>query len=300
MSTGLNALAKRSATCVVCGGATATLGRGSLAGGRLDRCGTCGHIRRSTTAERSSLSLAVAAEAREPSTPADWLLAHLPERIRVAEHAAILDVGCWDGRLLRSLPERWTKRGIEPNPLAAASARAAGIDVESTSLEAFADDGQRYDAVLMLDVLEHLPDPNQAIERVYSLLVPGGFFLALTGNGDSRAARIFGKAWYYYAYPEHVSVFTRESATSLMGSMAFEPVVITRVRHPMSDHAGDIVKVLERLWRRAGPATDRPETSAPVEGVGFGLPAFSRLVRGADHLWISARKRDTTHGAGRS
>jgi len=36
---------------------------------------------------------------------------------------------------------------------------------------------QRFDLILMLDVLEHLPDPAAALEHARSLLTPGGRIL---------------------------------------------------------------------------------------------------------------------------
>jgi SAM-dependent methyltransferase len=292
LKVGLGAIDEQLASCIICEGQAARFGKPSATGERLDRCRECGHVRRSTSADRSSLSLAVATESREPSTPATWVLDRLPSRIREAEHAAILDVGCWDGQLLGSLPEHWTRRGIEPNPDAAARARAMGLDITATSLEAFADDGVRYDVVLMLDVLEHLPDPTQAMARVQALLVPGGSFLALTGDGGSLAARIFGDSWYYYAYPEHVSVFTRESAIALLKSAAFRTTAVTRTRHPMSDHVGDLAKVLQRLPRVTRRQPKRQRASLSKETLGLGLPALSRIARGKDHLWIAARKME--------
>ena len=37
--------------------------------------------------------------------------------------------------------------------------------------------GKRYSLILMLDVLEHLPDPAAALRRVESLLQPDGKFV---------------------------------------------------------------------------------------------------------------------------
>lgn len=91
--------------------------------------------------------------------------------------AGILDVGCGSGVLFDSL--RTYGSGVEgveiDRELVAASAHAEDIHVGPFG--ASFRPGRRYSLVLMLDVLEHLERPRQALRRVASLLVPAGRFV---------------------------------------------------------------------------------------------------------------------------
>jgi SAM-dependent methyltransferase len=93
----------------------------------------------------------------------------------------VLDVGCGDGLFfdrLGELPGVRTVEGVEPaadlvNPLG-----PHGAHIHVAPFDESFDVGRRYSLVLMLDVLEHLSDPQSALQHAVSLLAPGGVFLA--------------------------------------------------------------------------------------------------------------------------
>ena len=86
----------------------------------------------------------------------------------------ILDVGCGDGLFFDRLAEFGEVEGIEPDAslLSAGSPHRGRITVAPFD-ERFRP-GHRYTLVLMLDVLEHLPDPVGALSHARSLLEPDG------------------------------------------------------------------------------------------------------------------------------
>lgn len=94
---------------------------------------------------------------------------------------AVLDVGCGDGLFfdeLARLPGVRLVEGVEP---AAALVSPDGPHrgrIHVAPFDASFDPGRRYSLVLMLDVLEHLPDPAAALRHALSLLEPDGVFLA--------------------------------------------------------------------------------------------------------------------------
>ena len=47
-----------------------------------------------------------------------------------------------------------------------------------------------FDVVTMLDLVEHLPNPREALEKARRLLKPGGILVVVTPNVDSFAARL--------------------------------------------------------------------------------------------------------------
>lgn len=87
---------------------------------------------------------------------------------------AILDVGCGDGLLLPKLARFGTVEGVEPDERLVTGRSDQVIHV--VPFEDFAP-ARRYSLILMLDVLEHLPDPVAALRRCGEILEPGGRIL---------------------------------------------------------------------------------------------------------------------------
>ena len=65
-------------------------------------------------------------------------------------------------------------------PTEAGAAEAVALDLDSDFDEALGH--RRYDAVLALDVIEHLRQPEEAVRRIGAILKPGGLLYASTGN----------------------------------------------------------------------------------------------------------------------
>lgn len=92
--------------------------------------------------------------------------------------STILDVGCGDGLFFDRLSEFGVVEGVEPD---VSLLHAEGPHRQSIHAVPF-DDAFRpdrtYDVILMLDVLEHLRDPEGALKHALTLLAPGGTFVA--------------------------------------------------------------------------------------------------------------------------
>jgi SAM-dependent methyltransferase len=89
----------------------------------------------------------------------------------------LLDVGAHVGRLIHLAHSKgWDAEGIELNPRTSAyAARRTKLKVHRVNAHKLALDGNRYDAVTMLDVLEHIPDPVRVLENLRELLEPRGW-----------------------------------------------------------------------------------------------------------------------------
>jgi SAM-dependent methyltransferase len=121
----------------------------------------------------------------------------------------ILDVGCGGGRDLLRLKELGCEvRGVEPDPAAAEAARALGLRVQTGTIHDLRDSTPCFDAISLIHVIEHVPDPVPTLQRAAGLLHPGGRLLALTPNAESWSFRLFRGAWYALDAPRHVQVFT--------------------------------------------------------------------------------------------
>lgn len=145
-----------------------------------------------------------------------------------APHAAVLDIGCGDGAALeRYRNAGWATHGIEPNESAAERARAMGHDVVSGSFPAAAPSDARFDVVRMRHVIEHLPDPLQALDRGFDLVSPGGMLYVELPNLGGALARLSGKHYWGLEPPRHLVIPHRDKLLERLRASPIDEVVVS-------------------------------------------------------------------------
>jgi 2-polyprenyl-6-hydroxyphenyl methylase/3-demethylubiquinone-9 3-methyltransferase len=106
----------------------------------------------------------------------------------------LLDIGCGGGLLC----EPMTRLGAEVVgadaaarniPVARLHAEQMGlaIDYRHTTAEDLAAAGERFDVVLNMEVVEHVPDPLTYLSACRQLLKPGGLMICSTINRNSKS-----------------------------------------------------------------------------------------------------------------
>jgi SAM-dependent methyltransferase len=193
------------------------------------RCRECGHMQLAELPREEELSEAYG-EAGSDDYVAEAVgqratAAALLERVeRHTEPGRLLDVGCWLGFLLAEARERgWSGVGLEPSEFAAAWARDnLGVDVRTAGLDAIPR-GERFDAVVMADVIEHLVDPGAALLRIRESLSAAGVLALALPDAGSLVARAMGRRWWS-VIPTHVQYFTHGSLLRLLRASGYEPV----------------------------------------------------------------------------
>jgi SAM-dependent methyltransferase len=200
----------------------------------------------------------------------------------------VLDVGCFNGALLAYLGDGWQRFGVEPSRAAADLARKRGVNVLAATLDELPPEKDAFDAILAIDVVEHLVEPLSFFRQVRERLADGGIFLVLTGNTDALAWRLQGSMYWYCNLPEHVSFYNRRSLEAIGTEVGLEVADFRTLGHKrMSSvrHLSDMAKSAAYIaGRRLG---------------GFGLAPLRRLFvnrRGPsiqsakDHLACVMRK----------
>ncbi len=121
----------------------------------------------------------------------------------------MLDVGCGPGAFLDGMREHgWEVVGIEPGVQPATYAREElGLEIQNTTFEAAHLEPASLDLVTMWNVLEHLPDPQQALNRIGKALRPGGLLVFAIPSVESYDLKSFKKYWAGYDLPRHLFVF---------------------------------------------------------------------------------------------
>jgi 2-polyprenyl-3-methyl-5-hydroxy-6-metoxy-1,4-benzoquinol methylase len=126
-----------------------------------------------------------------PSCPSNRFEACLKFFLSRFRNGDILELGAGSGLVARSLIAHGLKfntytlselssmrlKGLSQN-FNDSRMRVISLDAESVSEEEFA----RYDAVIMLALIEHLIDPLGSMQRIRKLLKPGGFVFIDTPN----------------------------------------------------------------------------------------------------------------------
>ena len=110
------------------------------------------------------------------------------------EGLRILDIGCGGGLLSEPMARLGAEvvgaDAAERNiPVAQVHAEEQGlnIDYRHTSAEALAEDGELFDAVLNMEVVEHVADPLAFLTACHDLLKPGGLMTCSTINRNPKS-----------------------------------------------------------------------------------------------------------------
>jgi SAM-dependent methyltransferase len=143
----------------------------------------------------------------------------------------VLDVGCNTGAfgdlLKQTRPcEVW---GVEPNPVAAEKARPLLDHVVNAFFDAKTELPDSYfDAIVMNDVLEHMPDPWASLKVAKNKLAPGGHIVLSLPNFrhiDNLLHILIDQDFLYEGNGirdnTHLRFFTRKSALRLLEECGF-------------------------------------------------------------------------------
>lgn len=153
---------------------------------------------------------------------------------RVPGPGRILDIGCGNGGLLyEARKDGWQVKGMELTATRAETIQQdTGIEViVSDFLTYQRNESDVYDVVVLRHVLEHLPDPILAMERIGALLKPGGVTLMEFPNtrSVSYAWKRFlkNRGWKNKKFsadwrPGHCNEFCREAYDLLLQKTGFE------------------------------------------------------------------------------
>jgi SAM-dependent methyltransferase len=237
------------------------------------RCADCGHMQLARMPGDAELESAYAGAASDDYVDEEAGQRETARRMlaRIEAHAprrgAILDLGCWVGFLLAEARERgWSEQvGIEPSQFASDYARdRLGLDVRTDDLFTAPLPEQHFDAVVLGDVIEHLPRPGEALDRIATLLAPGGVAWFALPDAGSRVAKTLGARWWS-VIPTHVQYFTRGSIGTLLGRHGFDVLEVATAPKAFS-----VEYYLSRIE-------------------GYSKPAGRALVRGARAAGVAER-----------
>jgi 2-polyprenyl-3-methyl-5-hydroxy-6-metoxy-1,4-benzoquinol methylase len=183
---------------------------------------------------------------------------------RVPANCRVLDLGLADGSVAGVLGEMGCRvSGVELDPFAADAARSVckgEVVVGDLNNFDFAEEfnGEHFDVVLMLDILEHLSNPAAVLKRLAPVLAEGGWGVISLPNiahVSTRLALLEG----HFTYTDlglldrtHLRFFDRDGVDDLLNEAGWEMFDMVRVTRRLGtteiqlDHADkDLVREIE-------------------------------------------------------
>jgi ubiquinone/menaquinone biosynthesis C-methylase UbiE len=97
--------------------------------------------------------------------------------------ASVLDVGCGTGDVLAYLrPSRGVGIDISAAMVDRATAKHPGLRFAVHDITQGPPSEERFDHVVALDLMEHVPDPDAAMRSMAAMIAPGGQVVVVTAN----------------------------------------------------------------------------------------------------------------------
>lgn len=205
-----------------------------------------------------------------------------------ADVRSVLDVGCFDGRLLEFLGPGLVWKGVEIHQEAARMARARGVEVVGDDFDKLPALGVQVDAVMAVDVIEHSLDPRVFLGSLAACVRPGGYVMVTTGNTAASAWRWMGSLYWYCHIAEHVAFINPSWAQHVAPLLDLELVHVRLFSH------SDTVWSLRQWMYQASLnmlARLAPDVFAWIRRSGAGgidLERYPGLAR-VPPYWMSAR-----------
>jgi 2-polyprenyl-3-methyl-5-hydroxy-6-metoxy-1,4-benzoquinol methylase len=204
------------------------------------------------------------------------ILPHLPSN----RDARILDAGCGYGALLLLMQEEGytNANGIDISKEQVEVAKALGLaNVQQGDILSEASTRGPWDAIVMLDVIEHLTRSEllTLLHGLYSHLKPGGVFLARTPNVDGVLGTVlsFGD----FTHELHLNLL---SAQELFAATPFSDVAIYGIA-PVDGSA--MVRIVRRFLK--------PITRVVMRLAALSAGISSHMFLLQPNMLIVARKR---------
>ncbi|MGI8640393.1 MAG: class I SAM-dependent methyltransferase [Pyrinomonadaceae bacterium] len=134
----------------------------------------------------------------------------------------LLDIGFGEGGLLTVAEKNdWKCYGTELSPQALKYGDEKGWIVAKDVLSDERFEKNSFDIVTMIELIEHVPNPDDFLQTALSLLRPGGLLYLTTPNIKSINWRWLGIDWSVISPPEHIAIWSPAGMKKALGRNNF-------------------------------------------------------------------------------
>lgn len=149
---------------------------------------------------------------------------HLKQIEKFKKKGNLLDIGCFAGYFLELAKERgWNTFGIEPSKWASNMARSRNIKIIGNDIQKIRIKNAYYDVITMWDVIEHLSNPIDVLDKCYKSLKDNGIIALGTPDYECLIARIMGNNYPYLVRMHHV-LYTPETLSNMLEKSGFKVI----------------------------------------------------------------------------
>jgi len=238
--------------CWVCGGSTITKFKEANYAGELTpenfaitdsaygvthdiyKCGDCGFLFSPSTPDVLGFYEGLVDEGYEDSrrqrlSQAEGLLKTFCKFLSQAPQGLnLLDVGAGSGILMEEADKLGFKTiGVEPSEWLSKQARERGLNVLTGVLPHKNMPENAFDAITLIDVIEHVPDPGQVLRDIKPYLKKDGVLFIVTPDVSSPMAKLLGMKWWHFRLA-HIGYFSPNNLKFLAEKSGFEIVSLSR------------------------------------------------------------------------
>jgi len=133
----------------------------------------------------------------------------------------LLELGSAYGYFLDVASRNYEVRGVDVSTHAASVCRVRGHSVFCGPLEEAGFEPGSFQGAVLLDCLEHIPNPMRVLQTLHRLLSSDGVLFLTTGNHDALLSRLMGKRWRLMTPPQHLYFFSSRTLRKMVTTAGF-------------------------------------------------------------------------------
>lgn len=156
----------------------------------------------------------------------------------------ILEIGFGNGQLLLALKEKGYENlyGCDFTDRVFSNLKDKGIKLAVSNIEESFPFNEKFNLVIMNNVIEHFLDPLKVLETCKQYLSQEGKIILITPNSNALEFLIFKKYWAGFHAPRHIFIFNDKNIKLLGKNLRFSKIEVK----PMTD-AGQLSISLQNV-----------------------------------------------------
>ena len=185
----------------------------------------------------------------------------------------ILDIGFGEGGLLTIAEKNeWKCYGTELSPHALEYGERRGWTVSDDVLNDSRFPQQGFDVVTMIELIEHVPNPDVFLQTAFKMLRSGGILFLTTPNTQGINRRLLGLEWSVVSPPEHITIWSSTGLEKALHRNKFVPkAILTEGLNP--------VEILGKLRRNKQEKNIHRNEAAFALNEAFTKNTWRRVVK---------------------
>ncbi|MCX7785802.1 MAG: class I SAM-dependent methyltransferase [candidate division WOR-3 bacterium] len=175
----------------------------------------------------------------------DKVIIHFIKKL-VPRGKKILEVGCGTGRLLRQIENDYETYGVDISHYAitVAQSRTQSTLFQVASIEDNITLPHQFDGIVAINVLEHLENPQRALERIYQMLSWDGYLFLHLPIASNTLSRFLQRHFYYDN--SHIFIPSLDELKNLLKKVNFSFII---------ERSGTTIflPISSRIWVKSTP-----------------------------------------------